>query len=292
MPRRPLRLRALAEAAGRLGGGRLAPRPAVVPGVVREVERYGDGPRQYGEWWVPAGPADGLLPTVVLLHGGYWRRRYDLSLQDAVAAELAGRGVLCWNLEYAGADAGWPATLRDVAAGHDHLRVSRYADRVDPDRVAAVGHSAGGHLALWLASRHRAVQRSDGAVGAPVGDVPAGPSPSLVVAQAPLACLARAAAQALGGGAVLDLVGGTPEQVPDRYAVADPEALVPTGCRSVLLHAAGDDVVPLAQSRSYVAAAGAAGDDVRLEVVPGGHFEHLDPRSQAGAALLRALAAL
>jgi pimeloyl-ACP methyl ester carboxylesterase len=77
-----------------------------------------------------------------------------------------------------------------------------------------------------------------------------------------------------------------------RYAAADPVALLPTGVPSVLVHAPADDLVPLAQSSTYLAAAQAAGDDCRLVTVPGAHFEHLDPRSEAGAALRTALARL
>jgi pimeloyl-ACP methyl ester carboxylesterase len=110
-----------------------------------------------------------------------------------------------------------------------------------------------------------------------------------VVAQAPVAALAEGAFAGLGGGAVEALVDGTPGQVPDRYAVADPIALLPTGVPVVCLHAEGDDVVPIAQSEDYVAAAEAAGDDATLVVVPGGHFEHLDPQSAAIEALRAAL---
>lgn len=267
--------------------GSPAPRPRPVAGTTRLVERYGEQDRrQRGEWWVPPGSAEGdRHPSVVLVHGGYWRPQYDLSLEDAVAADLAGRGFLVWNVDYRAADAPWPATLEDVAAAHDHLLAGRYGSRVDPARTAVVGHSAGGHLALWLASRQ---VLPDGAPGAG----PTAPVPALVVPQAPVAALAEASWQGLGGGAVDALLGGGPEAVPQRYAVADPLALLPTGVPSVLLHGRGDDVVPLSQSERYAAAARAAGDDSTVRVDAGGHFEHLDPRSAALAALREALARL
>ena len=260
--------------------GSPAPRAQVADGTVREVEQYGDLPRQRGEWWLPPGAPEGPLPTVVLVHGGYWRSSYDLSLQDAVAADLAARGSLVWNVDYRPSDQPWPATLTDAAAASDHLATGRFADRVDPARVSVVGHSAGGHLALWLASRDRLP------AGAP-GSPRTGPAVAAVVAQAPVAALAEGARLGLGGGAVLALLGGGPEEVPERYAVADPLALLPTGITTTCVHAAGDDLVPISQSETYVAAAGPV---ARLVRVPGAHFEHLDPASQACAAMREALA--
>ena len=258
-----------------------APRPRVVPGTTRTVEAYGPGRWQRGEWWLPPGEEgqSGGLPTVVLVHGGYWRPGYDRSLEDAVAADLAGRGYLVWNLDYAAGDAPWPATLLDVAAGHDHLTRGRYSGRVDPARTAVVGHSAGGHLALWLASR-RALP-----AGAPGGE-PAAPAPALAVGQAPVAALVRGAAEGLGSEAVVALLGGTPQEVPERYRVSDPVALAPARVPTLLLHSEADTLVPISQSETYLAAAGPA---ARLVRVPGEHFAHLDPRSPALDELRRAL---
>lgn len=270
----------LGAAVRSLGGP--APRAQVVEGTTRRREPYGDLPRQVGEWWLPPGAGDGPLPTVVLVHGGYWRSTYDLTLEDAVAADLAGRGFLVWNVDYRPSSDRWPATLTDVALAFDHTAKGAYAARVDRDRLAVVGHSAGGHLALWLASRGRVPDGGPGA-GPPL------PPPTLVVAQAPVAGLAEGALLGLGGGAVQALLGGTPASVPDRYAAADPSALLPTGVPSVLVHAEGDDLVPISQSTGYVAAAQAAGDDARLVRFDGGHFEHLDPSSTAIAALREAL---
>ena len=204
------------------------------------------------------------------MHGGYWRPVYDLTLEDDVAAFLAAQGFLVWNVDYAPAGEPWPATLTDVALAYDH---GARDPRVDPTRIAVVGHSAGGHLALWLGSRRP---------GTPGG--PACVPPALVVAQAPVACLALGWEQRLGDGAVELLVGGSPAEYPERYAEADPLALLPVATRTVLLHAADDDAVPLSQSETYAAASQA-----QLVVVPGGHYEHLDPRSDAIAALLAEL---
>ncbi len=241
-------------------------------------EPYGPRERQIGEWWVPDRP--GLLPTVVLVHGGYWRDAYRLDLEDALAADLSARGYLVWNIDYAPASQPWPATLLDVAAAYDFAFTAGLFARVDPSRVAVAGHSAGGHLALWLASRSRL----------PAGAPGAGMSvpPALAVAQAPVASLVRGSTLRLGDGAVDDLMGGPPSLVPDRYAVSDPVALAPSGVRTVLVHGVEDDTVPLSQSEDYLAVA----TDCTLVRVPGGHYEHLDPASAACDALREALTTL
>ena len=231
----------------------------------REREAYGPHPRQVGDWWLPDS-GDEPLPTVVLVHGGFWRPAYDLSLEDAVAADLAGRGFLVWNVDYRPSSEPWPATLTDAAAAHDHLRTH---PRVDLARTVVVGHSAGGHLALWLGSRSRLP------AGVP-GAGPAVPPPALVVAQAPVADLATAARLRLGAGAVEALLGGQAADRPERLAVADPLGLLPTGVPTVCVHGEGDDVVPIDQSEAYVTRAGGSARLVRL---PGGHLEHLDPAS-------------
>lgn len=292
-PRPVSRRRALGVLAGlaALGSGAVAllrgsptPRPRIAAGTTRLVETYGDGPLQQGEWWLPPGAGQqAALPAVVLVHGGYWGPSYDRRLEDAVSADLAAAGLVVWNLDYAASDAPWPQTFLDVAAGYDHLLRGSHAGLVDPARVAVVGHSAGGHLALWLAGRSRLPAGAPGAGGV---------APALAVAQAPVAALVDAARLGLGDGAAAELVDGAPDDVPERYATADPVAMVPTGVRTVCLHSETDEVVPLAQSQSYVDVARAAGDDATLRLVTGDHFAHLDPRSPALAALREELAAV
>jgi acetyl esterase/lipase len=254
--------------------------PDVSTSVIRLAESYGREKVQAGEWFVPAG--EGKAPTVVLVHGGFWRRQYDRHLEDKVALDLAGRGYLCWNIDYRSAAISWPATFEDAAAGYDHVFNGHFGDRVDPTRLAVVGHSAGGHLVAWLASR---AQLSAGAPGYNA-DVRL---PTLCVPQAGVVALTLAAEQSLGSGAPQALMDGTPDQHPQRYADGDPLRLLPTGIRSVLIHDAYDDIVPLSQSETYVAAAKKAGDDSTLAVVPGDHFSHIDPTSEACVRMRQAL---
>jgi acetyl esterase/lipase len=251
--------------------------------VSRTVESYGPQRLNRGEWFVPAG--DGPAPTVVLVHGGYWRAQYDRSLEEPVAADLASRGYLVWNIDYRPSTSPWPDTFLDVAAAYDHLPSSRFSDRVDPSRLAVVGHSAGGHLAAWLASRHRLP------AGAP-GHSPTLTRPALFVPQAGVVALTLAAQQHLGNDAAQALLDGSPEQVPDRYRDGDPVDLLPTGIRSVLIHGTSDTTVPLSQSETYNRDALGAGDPSSLDLVPGDHFVHLDPTSEAVVRLRDALASM
>jgi acetyl esterase/lipase len=252
-------------------------------GIIRLTESYGPERLNVGEWFVPAG--EHIVPAVVLVHGGFWRKQYDRHLEDKVALDLAARGYLCWTIDYRPSSIPWPATMVDAAAAYDHLWLGRFADRVDASRVAVVGHSAGGHLAAWLASRHRLPP------GTP-GHNPDLRQPVLAVPQAGVVALSEAATLNLGGGAPQALVDGAPAEHPQSYAVADPLALLPSGVRTVLLHTRDDDVVPISQSQTYVRKATKAGDDSTLVVVPGDHYSHIDPDTEAVAALRDALATM
>lgn len=234
------------------------------------VHRYGAHPRQVADLWLPRGTPRGV---VVAVHGGFWRAAYDRSLQDAVVADLVAARWAVWNVEYRPVgDGGWPRTFEDVAAATDALAEVAPSCGLPLERLVAVGHSAGGTLAAWLAARHRL----------PAGAVGARPRvrPVAACSQAGVLDLVAAARARTGDGAVTDLLGATPDVAPERYATTSPAALLPCGVPVLALTGADDDVVPPGQSEAFVAAAVAAGDDARLQVVPHeGHMEHLDPAS-------------
>ena len=223
---------------------------------------YGDDPSQFGELTLPSGTPQGV---VVVIHGGFWKAAYDLSLGRPLAASLAAHGWAAWNIEYRrlGNGGGDPATFDDVAAAIDAL-----GDHDLPlDRVLAVGHSAGGHLATWAASRGRFPQW------------PARVGLTGVVSQAGVLDLRSAYAEDLGGGAVVKLLGHRP--APDD-APLDPFRQVPLDVPVHCVHGTDDDTVPLSQSQHYVAAARAAGATAELTTIEGAdHFVVIDPSSDA-----------
>jgi len=182
-----------------------------------------------------------------------------------LARDLAARGIAAWNLEYrrVGQEGGgWPGTLEDVAAALDHLE---RLDGVDTERVATVGHSAGGQLALWLAARHRLPP------GAPGGEP--GVRPVAAVSQAGVCDLERAWLDELGGGAAGALLGSF-DEAPERYALASPASLTPLGVPQLLVHGSADDIVPPSQSREHAA----RDPDADLAELPGvDHFDVVDP---------------
>ncbi|HEX4465599.1 MAG TPA: alpha/beta hydrolase [Solirubrobacteraceae bacterium] len=233
---------------------------------------YGHHSSQRADLHLPAGP--GLHPVMVLIHGGSWRARYSKVVMRALARDLVGRGWAVWNIEYRrlGEGGGWPATFEDVAAAIDLL--PDVHPSLDMTRVSVLGHSAGGHLALWAAGRGAIAHGQPGAA-------PARPRVTVrrVVAMAPVADLARAYRD-WHGGAVRELMGGSPERLPDRYAAGDPVRLLPVPMPVLIVHGVLDEVVAIGISRSYAEAAEAVGADVRLVEIAGAagrHRAHIYP---------------
>jgi acetyl esterase/lipase len=204
---------------------------------------YGEHHDQIANLHLPARDG-GPWPCVVLLHGGFWRTGWDRTLMTGLAVDLACRGIASWNIEYrkVGQEGGgWPGTFEDVAAAVDHLGT---LSQIDTQRVVTCGHSAGGHLALWAAARHRLPPHEPGAL--PRVEAIA------AVAQGAVCDLEQAWCDDLGNGAVTALLGSLAD-APARLAGTSPAVLTPLGVPQLLVHGRDDEVVPIEQSRDYAA---------------------------------------
>jgi len=266
-------------------GGRMNEKPAVMSAAdalalpqpaADEVISYGDDALQKGELRLPTG--NGPHPVAVVIHGGCWLAEYDLGHISGLADALAESGVATWSIEYrrVGDDGGgWPGTFTDVAAATDFLREIAADRDLDLDRVVTVGHSAGGHLALWLAGRRLL----------DLGDSLRGEEPLRiggVVSLAGIPDLAGYASTTGCGAAVSQLLGGEPTEVPDRVGRASPIELLPLGVPQILVIGELDTIVPAGQAHSYQRAARRMGDTVEIREVGGaGHFELVDPGQAA-----------
>ena len=249
------------------------------------VVAYGPHPDQVAEVTVPDG-ADGPPPLVLLLHGGVWREPHDRVHVRPLAAALAATGVVVANVDYRRVDGagGWPATFEDAAAATDtlpQLVETAGVAQVDRGAVVLVGHSAGGHLALWSALRHRLPEGAPGRRATPA-DV-AG-----VVALGAVVALTEFHASSDDAPTVERLMGGSPREVPERYRAADPALLGAPDCRTILVHGTHDEAVPVATVREYAAAHPGV---VELAELPAtGHFPVIDPVSTAWPAVRSAVA--
>ena len=223
---------------------------------------YGSDENQFVDLRLPKGT--GPHPLAMIVHGGYWRAKYDLGYMGHLCAALTAKGVATVNVEYrrvGNAGGGWPGTFADIRAAYQFLLQNARKYEFDAKRVLVMGHSAGGQLALCLAAHETGV--------------------TAAISLAGVVDLQRAYELHLSNDAVVEFLGGKPAEVGDHYREADPIKLA-IGARQWLVHGASDDVVPPAFSRDYVSAKQKMKEDARLvEIAGAGHFEVVDPRSGA-----------
>jgi len=224
---------------------------------------YGADPNQFLEVRIPRG--QGPHSVLLHIHGGYWRAKYDLAHAGHLCAALRVAGVATFNIEYrrVGNDGGgWPGTFADIRSACRFVQQEHSRFHLDLDRFAVMGHSAGGQLALCLAAHETSLHRA--------------------ISLAGVVDLKRAFALHLSNDAVAEFLGGKPDAVPEHYREADPMELSIPHARQWLLHGTEDDTVPPEFSRDYVAQKKKAGESVQLlEIARAGHFELIDPTSEA-----------
>jgi acetyl esterase/lipase len=229
---------------------------------------YGSDLNQFFDLRLPASKTT-PHPIVINIHGGYWRSRYNLDHARHLCAALTAQGVATANLEYrrVGNEGGaWPGTFADIRAAYNFLVQNARQHNLNSQKVVVLGHSAGGQLALCLAAHEPAIMR--------------------IVSLAGVVDLQRAYQLHLSNDAVVEFLHGTPSEVPDHYREADPMQLSIPQARQSLIHGSSDDIVPPEFSRDYVAAKqkrmGKLKEDVNLlEIKGAGHFDAIDPRTEA-----------
>jgi acetyl esterase/lipase len=221
---------------------------------------YGTEPLQFGDLRLAEGP--GPQPLVVVIHGGYWQAIYNLIHAGHLCVDLARHGIATWNVEYrrlGDVGGGWPATGEDVLQALAHVRVLARDYPLDLDRIVAIGHSAGGQLAVW-SSLHTDLRLRG------------------VVSIAGVLDLRMLAQLGHDHGTIERLLGGAPHERPDAWREASPREQLPWPVPTVILCGTAD--VHWEPNQAVTEAALAAGSDVQLLALPGAsHFEPIDPKA-------------
>jgi acetyl esterase/lipase len=236
---------------------------------------YGTDPLQVADLYLPQG--SGPHPTVIMVHGGCWQTEIaDRTIMSWIADDLARRGIAVWNIDYRGVDrgGGYPGTFQDAASAADTLRDHAARYRLDLSRLVATGHSAGGHLALWLAARPRLPEGSPLRTADPIPIhvvVSLGGLPDLEEA-------ARPPGSGCGTEVIAQISGG-------RFAETSVPRLAPLGLPQILVNGRQDRIIPTAYAEAYARPMRAAGDDVRVRMIDRtGHVELIAPETTAWAA--------
>ena len=260
---------------------------------------YGDKTMQLVDLWLPEGK--GPHPTVLMVHGGCWQTEIaDRRIMNWIADDLRRRGIAVWNIDYRGVDregGGYPGTFLDAASAADALRRHAPRHNLDISKLVAVGHSAGGHLALWLAARGSAKARSPGPL-IPPGSPLTGPDPlpiKTVISLGGLPDLELAATppgSGCGTEVIEKLVGAPTLSSRNVYADTSVPRLAPLGVPQVLVNGREDRIIPTDYALDYERKMRAAGDEVKIRMIDRtGHVELIAPDSQAWAATIEEIEA-
>jgi acetyl esterase/lipase len=266
---------------------------SVVPPPADHRIYYGAGEVQFGDLWLPVDLAKGPVPLVIFLHGGWWKSAYDLEYAGHLCAALKLIGVAMWSIEYrrvGSTGGGWPATFQDVAAGCDYVATLAKSYPLDLNRVIGMGHSAGGHLAFWLAGRHHVPEASPIHTSTPKVAL-RGVIALAGAVDLRLTCdLSGHFTFAHDKREVYSLMGGSPGEFPGRYHVGNPGDLLPLGVPQVLIQGSEDDQIPPELPGRWAEMARRQGDTVKVTMIPSAdHFDVVDPQSKAWATVQAAV---
>ena len=244
---------------------------------------YGDDPMQFGDLWLPASASKEPAPLLVFFHGGWWKSAYDLGYAGYFCRALRQAGIAVWSVEYrrrGETGGGWPTTFQDAARGFDFAARLSANYPLDLSRVVVAGHSAGGHLAFWIAGRQHLEPTSSIYL----------PRPHLALRGAIALAGAvdlRLTIELAGDGPfahdrdeVFGLIGGSPADHPNRYRNGNPGDLLPLSCPQVLIQGTVDDQIPAALPARWSTLAHSHGSQAAVHMLLGAdHFDVVDPDS-------------
>lgn len=241
---------------------------------------YGEDPSQFGDLFLPEGP--GPHPLVVFFHGGWWRSLIGLDYTNHLCKQLANDGIAVWNVEFRRIGAtggGFPNTFLDLAAGTDFVQTLAQDYPLDLERIVAMGHSAGGHISLWLAGRDNISPES------PIYSKKAVQLRGVISLAGVVDLKVASELEILdvieNKIVVNELMNGTPAEVPANYAAGNPSQLLPMGIPQILIHGTEDEQVPYKLSSLYAEDAIKSGDEVELVLVEkANHFDLIDPAAK------------
>ena len=250
--------------------------------------KYGAGPCQFGDLWLPKARTQPTVPVVVFFHGGWWKSDYDLGYGGHVCCDLAREGIACWSVEYRRVGAsggGWPVTFQDAAAGFDFVEDLAVEHDFDLSRVLVMGHSAGAHLAFWIAGRPHIGRKSEVFSVQKV-------SPKAAIALAGAVDL-RLTIELAGTkfahnkDEVYRLMGGDPSHWPDRYRAGNPGDLLPFTARQILIQGTADDQIPPELPSRWAKMSCQLGSTASVTMISGAdHFDVVDPDSGGWATVI------
>ena len=246
---------------------------------------YGSDPSQFGDLWLPATAPGQRVPLLVFFHGGWWKSAYDLGYAGYFCRALRQAGIAVWSVEYRRRGAtggGWPTTFQDAASGFDFAATLATKYPLDLSRVVTAGHSAGGHLAFWIAGRQHLEP----------GSALYEPRPQIALRGAVALAGAvdlRLTIELAGEGLfahdrdeVHGLMGGTPGEYPERYRNGNPGDLLPLEAAQILIQGTSDDQIPAALPERWASLSQSRGSHASVYLLPGAnHFDVVDPESKA-----------